>query len=509
MNVNEGHQSAAGATGSPQLDLGDIQGLILRGYSYFHIRYFVFKITPSVGGLAGARAFCGSLARECAAPMTITTAEDWGDADPSYCLNLGISNTGLKSLVGAENYAEVAAASNTIFSSFDRGAPAQAAFVGDTGLSDPSQWWPDANGQPLPLTPDDTHLVVALYTRSPDDREHWSNVLLAMIPPCPGGEPSMTPSYVQDADPLEPPPGSYKGVVEIHFGYSDGLSQPRIEGTPWDDPGDPNDDNVLVPAYNFAVSNASPYYTAHPLLLNGSFGAFRLLQQDVGGFEAFLAKTDTPELLAAKMCGRWRNGTPLEVSPDGPRSDLSELDLINFNYLTPTVHQKGPLESDSLGALCPYAAHTRRANPRDDTGVLANVEPDGSPAYAQQHRVRRFATPYGTPYSPVTADNARGLVGFFMGANLGDQFEFLMSAWLQSGNFRWPDASPNDSGTDPLFGPDVGSSPDFDYLGSSGYVTVTPLERFIVTKAGLYVFFPSIEALQWLSQGKLPPAAVE
>ena len=59
--------------------------------------------------------------------------------------------------------------------------------------------------------------------------------------------------------------------------------------------------------------------------LNGSFAVFKMIQTDVVGFENFLQshkdKID-PELLAAKMCGRWRNGTPLELSPetDSPRA---------------------------------------------------------------------------------------------------------------------------------------------------------------------------------------------
>ncbi|HEY6291745.1 MAG TPA: hypothetical protein VI455_09330 [Terriglobia bacterium] len=44
-----------------------------------------------------------------------------------------------------------------------------------------------------------------------------------------------------------------------------------------------------------------------------------MIETDVVGFENYLqsnkGKID-PELLAAKMCGRWRNGVPLALSPD-------------------------------------------------------------------------------------------------------------------------------------------------------------------------------------------------
>ena len=43
--------------------------------------------------------------------------------------------------------------------------------------------------------------------------------------------------------------------------------------------------------------------------LNGSFAVFKQVETDVVGFEDFLQSNKDkidPELLAAKMCGRWR-----------------------------------------------------------------------------------------------------------------------------------------------------------------------------------------------------------
>ena len=477
----------------------------MRGYSYFNIRYFIFKIRDVADGVQGARTLCESLRPGSGAPLSITTAEQWSQPPP-YCLNIGVTNTGLKALIGPDNYTIVSDNSLSIFKSFDTGASKSAKIVGDTGASAPQFWWPDENDKPSPLTPDDLHLLISLYTRSPADRESWTGKLLDMIPNCADGKPALVPSFIQDADPLPPPEGSFKSGIQIHFGYADGFSQPRIAGTPWDDPGDPDDDSPMVPAYNFAIANPSPFYNAHQLLVNGSFGAFRLLYQDVEGFNAFLSKSQTPELLAAKMCGRWLDGTPLEVSPAAPDPELSAYDLINFNYITPTEHQKGPRVTDDLGQFCPYAAHTRRVNPRDDMAVIGNSTDDDKPAYAEQHRVRRFATPYGPPYTPETRDERRGLVGLFMGANLTEQFEFLMQTWIGANDFRFPDASPNSSGIDPLFGPNKDEAVEFEYLSSTppDYVTVSPMERFIVTKGGLYVFLPSITALHYLAQGQLP-----
>lgn len=492
------------------LALDDIQGLVLRGYSYFNIRYFIFKIRDVGGVVEGARAFCEALCPGSGAPMNITTAKPWSEPPP-YCLNVGVTNTGLKQLIGDDKYTVVQGASPSLFDSFDLGASndSVAAYVGDTGVSDPTQWWPTENGKStLPLTPDDLHLLVCLYTRSPKIRETYSRKLLAMIPKCADKNPALVPSFIQDADPLPAPEGSFAGGIQIHFGYADGFSQPRIQGAPWEDPGDPTDDSPLVPAWHFAVAEQTPLYNAHKLLVNGSFGAFRLLYQDVESFNGFLTKSPTPDLLAAKMCGRWLDGTPLEVSPDKPDPSLEGFDLTNFNYHTPTPNQKGQKLPDDLGQFCPYAAHTRRTNPRDDTLVFGDTSTDGtSYPFAEQRRIRRFATPYGDPYTPKTSDEPRGLVGLFMGANLHEQFEFIMSQWIAAGGFRSVDNSPNFSGIDPVFGPqDDNDSPDFDYLASppSNYETVTPMTRFIVTKGGLYVFLPGVTALHYLAKGQLP-----
>ena len=91
------------------LELPDIQGIIVRGYRMPTVRYFVLK----VGTPTAARALLGRLTSgdEVDAPQ-ITTAEDWhvatpGPADdptsspkrkPDYCLNLGITWSGLVAL---------------------------------------------------------------------------------------------------------------------------------------------------------------------------------------------------------------------------------------------------------------------------------------------------------------------------------------------------------------------------------------------------------------------------
>jgi len=512
---------SSSAPGSSTLELGDIQGLVVRGYSYFNIRYFILNIRDGVpGGVEGAQALLRAILPGGGAPLTITTAQPWGSVDPPYCLNIGVTSAGLTKLIGTSNYGTVQSATTEILDSFIAGAVAQANYVGDTGTSAPANWWPEPNWK-LPSRPsnDAMDLLICLYTRDPAVRDQLTTTLLEMIPNCADGQPAVVPVFVQDADPLPPVTGAPAESIPIHFGYADGFSQPRIQGTPWDDPGDPNDDSPMVPAQHFVVAPVADYYNAHSFLVNGSFGAFRLLYQDVEAFHNFLGSsaTQSPAVLAAKMCGRWLDGTPLEVSPDSPHPNppLTGVDFTNFDYLNATPHQKGPRESDAFGQNCPYAAHTRRTNPRDDTFVLGDTASDGSHPYAEMHRIRRFATPYGPPYVPNSDvnDEPRGLVGLFMGANLSLQFEFIMQTWISSlpGQFRFPDQSPNTSGIDPLFGPQDDDSQsgdfEFDYCISppSTYTTVPDLSRFIVTKGGLYVFLPSVTALGLMAKGEIVP----
>ena len=131
------------------LDLGDIQGFILRGYRMPMVRHFVL----TVGVAAKARELLGRLVSgdESDAPQ-ITTAEDWhvgfapGPGDeprrsprrkPDYCLNVGITWPGL---VALEIKDRVPTLSFKSFGAFIAGAAARASLVGDTGASAPENW---------------------------------------------------------------------------------------------------------------------------------------------------------------------------------------------------------------------------------------------------------------------------------------------------------------------------------------------------------------------------------
>jgi deferrochelatase/peroxidase EfeB len=245
-------------------------------------------------------------------------------------------------------------------------------------------------------------------------------------------------------------------------------------------------------------------YDVQPAVLskNSSFSAYRILEQDVAGFEEFLitysaqARTD-PETLAAKVCGRWRDGVPLVLAPDTPdatppipRKGLNDFDYVNGD----------PALDDTNGFRCPIGAHIRRGNPRSQQIV-------GSANHT--HRIVRRGMPYGPPYDPSRPYDGvpRGLVGHFINADLANQFEFLMSQWMNKDTFvrSVPNEGGNPvfniSGRDVFVGANDPPPPTSFTLPSP--VPNRPLsnfKRFITTRGGAYCYLPSLTALRHLAE---------
>jgi len=119
--------------------------------------------------------------------------------------------------------------------------------------------------------------------------------------------------------------------------------------------------------------------------------------------------------------------------------------------------------------------------------------------------------PYGPPYDPGHPDDtARGLVGMFINADLANQFEFLMSSWVNSATFVKSVAGPNGtnpvkniSGQDVLCGVNDPSSSSFTLAspsGPAGNQRLTGFSGFVTTRGGAYCYLPSITALRYLAR---------
>jgi hypothetical protein len=108
-------------------------------------------------------------------------------------------------------------------------------------------------------------------------------------------------------------------TTKVHFGYTDDISMTTIRGGP--ERYTPDHQDPCEPWLFVLRDEAENYFVPEPreLGLNGSFAVFKMIETDVVGFENFVQSnkaTIDPELLAAKMCGRWRNGVPLALSPE-------------------------------------------------------------------------------------------------------------------------------------------------------------------------------------------------
>jgi deferrochelatase/peroxidase EfeB len=128
-------------------------------------------------------------------------------------------------------------------------------------------------------------------------------------------------------------PGPERG--HEHFGFLDGISQPGIRGLTRasrlqaPDQGLPGQD-LIWPGefvYGYPLQNSTDVTAPGPIAeppatwaRNGSFAVIRRLEQLVPEFRAFIAGEAKrlaiyPELLGARMVGRWQSGAPLELAP--------------------------------------------------------------------------------------------------------------------------------------------------------------------------------------------------
>jgi Dyp-type peroxidase family len=296
--------------------------------------------------------------------------------------------------------------------------------------------------------------------------------------------------------------------VREHFGYADGFAQPAITGVSEHKLGGgvpeaggrwralalgefilgyPDEDS-LAPDYRL------PSAPAEPLGHSGTYMVFRQLAQNVALFRrtlrdaAALYEDGDEQKLAAKVVGRWRNGTPLVSSPDAPVANFDREDMSNnaFRYL----------DTDAEGVSCPLGAHIRRANPRDALG-WKTLKDSGLLAY--RHRIIRRGMPYGQPLLPAdTVEDdrqERGLVFVCFNASISRQFEGVQTQWINDGNaFRLGHDK------DYLLGDSVttnkmtiqGKSPEPPFF-------LSPQDAFVTMRGGEYLFVPGLRALRALA----------
>jgi deferrochelatase/peroxidase EfeB len=251
-----------------------------------------------------------------------------------------------------------------------------------------------------------------------------------------------------------------------HFGYRDGISQPGLRGrataAPQDlltprpfgpDEGKPGQELIWPGEFVFGYPGqvGSPdglkkggdsRYNGFGALQvpeewgrDGSYLVFRRFDQDVYRFHRFLFEQNQQpgesggddDLPGARIVGRWRSGAPIMRTPTEDIAELGKDDDAN-NYFAyrnrlddPPARRGNPgslddfplARADLRGTVCPFSAHIRRANPRDDVEL----------ADRRQHRLLRRGIPFGlpsssTPQAPVDDKKPRGLL-FLVRLRLG------------------------------------------------------------------------------------------
>ncbi len=267
-----------------------------------------------------------------------------------------------------------------------------------------------------------------------------------------------------------------------HFGFRDGISQPNIAGLPntHHNSGKPTPAGDIFFGYQdlYGSNRAAHLEGAGSFYQNGTLAALSKMEQDPEKFHwetnwaAFELQTQHPEIsgafLRAKLCGRWPNG--MRVTAGQFREPaLDEESLNDFDY-----------RDDSRGEGCPFSSHIRRLNPRDDNMVPARSRP-----------LLRRSIPYGT-----RLEKEKGLLGIFACVDLEEQFEFLMSSWVNK-----PPLGPDtrSTGKDPLIGLDRRKQETVLMpMAGEEDIVLQGLSSYIQVKGILYLFFPGRQGLEQL-----------
>jgi len=371
------------------------------------------------------------------------------------------------------------------------GAEHRSRILGDTDDSAPEQWLWGARGAPVHLmlmlfAPDEAQLVNAREA----SRADYAGALREV--------------FVRDTVTLP--------ERREHFGFADGIAQPRIAGSEGERPdvaaiqpgefifGYPNeyDKTPVSPSVARGLDAArhlSPVLGAggaadRDLGRNGSYLVVRQLEQRVDAFWSAMADyardgagaVDEQEAirLASKCVGRWPSGAPLVATPD--RDDPALRNANDFMYA----------KEDPNGQACPIGAHIRRTNPRDSL----EPGPEASLRVVDRHRILRRGRSYGKPLAPFAHESKlaeRGLFFICVNANIRRQFEFIQQTWSNNTKFGglYEDK-------DPLTGDQPVSGGTYTIPGLPVRRRLEKLARFVRVRGGAYFFLPSVHAVRFL-----------
>jgi Dyp-type peroxidase family len=434
------------------LELDDIQYLVLARAPAITGRYELLSFRDAAAGRKWLAALVGKVPSVADAKRSPETDRRW--------ISVAFTWNGLRALGVSE------AALATFPEEFRAGMVARAEVLGDSGTHAPGNW-KDGTADPR------LHAIAILFARDEAEHGRCTSEHAKLLAECGGVE------VLSTLDLVATPPFDY---AHDHFGYRDRMSQPVVEGTgiqPTPGSGAPLKAGEFIAGYPDEFGATVTLPDPPCLMKNGTYMAYRRLEEHVGRFRDFLrehGKTpEEQELIAAKLMGRWRSGAPLTLAPDKDDPALGADPQRNndFNYA----------KQDPHGYAVPLGSHIRRMNPRD-TGHNMN----------RRRMIRRGGT-----YGPALPEGARedgverGIAAFVICGSLVRQFEFAQNVWVNDRSFH-----ELENERDPVCGNHDGTL-EFKIPKRPIRRKITGLPSFTTLRGGAYFFLPGLAGLRYLA----------
>lgn len=478
------------ATPTEQLEAGEIQSIFYNAFGALEHGHMLALAVPE--GLPGAvrRRWLDF----------VTAKASFGDPTPRVrAMTVGFGPQGLLRLGLEAGVGENPLARFPVAFRHGLGSPARSRILDDVGDSRPQNWRWGSPDKPVDM-------VLLCYAADPKTlRADVAEVIK---------EAKAAGLKLVSGLPLNVRREGRRSIE--HFGFADGVSQPVVRGTARAHAGvapmhlvaageflfgyrdehgfypvspgvkAAHDPMGILPALRFRHGSDGTSIALHDFGRNGSFLVVRQFEQHADDFHAYCAlaaKTKakehddpaiTPRWIAAKMMGRWHDGSSLVRNPEGRPGRAADN---NFSFGA----------EDPQGHRCPLGAHIRRANPRDSLGD----DHETQIAIGKRHRILRVGRTYEQP-GEKGGKPEKGLLFACLNVDIERQYEFMQQTWVSAGSFH---DLPGEK--DPSIGSSIGQN-RFSIPTWEGGMVLKDMPSFVTTRGGGYFFMPSRSALRYL-----------